>query len=197
MAYSGTGDGSPRTTKQPGPNTVFLDASGAWIEFLLSAERRKTTRILFMETNTGEGIPQLTLPEPLRSTFSDKRRLPLFQAIPTDLEQPVSALPPDLMTDDTCLLTDDTNTAVMLSPSAEKSGKTRSREREGGFWTACMLPAWDAPQIRDCSFLADPENTAREMLHVLYRQMATGKTSDPGAILPILWSGRKRPAGGI
>jgi len=183
------------TTRQPGPNTVFLDASGAWIEFLLSAERRKTTRILFLETHTGEGLPALALPETLRKTFSRTRQLPLFQAIPKNIERPLSPLPPELMTDDTCLLTDDVDTALALSLPAEKPRKEGSRERSGGFWTACMLPAWDAPPLRSCSFLADPEDAAREMLHILYRQMATGRTSDPGAILPILWSDGKTPAG--
>lgn len=183
------------TTKRPGPNAVFLDASGAWIEFLLSAERHRTTRILFLETGTGEGMPPLTLPEPLRKTFSCKRQLPLFQALPENIERPVTSLPPDLMTDDTCLLTDDAETAVVCSLSAEKARKNSTRERNGGFWTVCMLPAGNAPALRNNSFLIDPENTAREMLHVLYRQMATGKTADPGAILPVLWSGGNSFAG--
>ena len=186
------------STKQPGPNTVFLDASGAWIEFLLSAERRKTTRILFLETNTTEGIPELALPEPLRKTFARKRQLPLFQALPKDVERPLSSLPPELMTDDTCLLTDDIETAIALSSvTMERLRKNGPRERHDGFWTACMLPAWNAPALRDCSFRADPEDTAREMLHILYRQMATGRTSDPGAILPVLWSDGRTPAGRI
>ena len=182
------------TAKQPGPNTVFLDASGAWIEFLLSAEQHKTTRVLFMQTNAGEVIPGLTLPASLRSTFPGKRKLPLFQEIPKDIERPDSTLPPDLMTDDTCFLTDDADTAVALSVLEKDPQKNSSRAKDGCFWTACMLPAWDAPQLRYCSFLADPENTAREMLRVLYRQMATGNTSDPGAILQVLWSGRRLSA---
>ena len=177
------------TAKQPGPNTVFLDASGAWLQFLLAAERRKTTRILSMETSAGESIPRLTLPEPLRKTFSRKKQLPLFQPIPWNIERPLSALPPDLMTDDTCLLTDDLDTAIAFSSSSEKSRKSDARRRDGGFWIVCMLPAWNLPSIRNGSFLADPEDTAREVLHVLYRQMATGRIRDPGAILPILWSG--------
>lgn len=185
------------STKQPGPNTVFLDASGAWIEFLLSAERRRTTRILFLETGTGEGIPALALPEPLRKTFSRKRQLPLFQALPKNIERPLSSLPPELMTDDTCLLTDDVETAISLSAvTSERSQKSGPRKRNDGFWTACMLPVWDAPALRNGgAFRADPEDTAREMLHILYRQMVTGRTSDPGAILPVLWSDGGMPAG--
>lgn len=183
------------TARQPGPNTVFLNASGAWMDFLLAAEERKTTRILFLETADCEAIPELNLPEPLRKTFPGGRQLPLFQALPKDIDRSLSALPPELMTDGTCLLTDDADIAASYSAPAEKSRKTGGCRQDGGFWTACMLPAWNTPSLRDCSFRADPEDAAREMLLTLYRQMTTGRTSDPGAILPVLWSGRKIRAG--
>lgn len=163
--------------KEAGPNTVFLDASGAWLNFLLTAKQRKTNRILVLETKNSEGMPSLTPPLPLLKTFTQNDP-PLFQALPKDAAGQ-NTLPAELMTDDTCLLTDDADAALRFSGGDSP-----------GFWTACMLPGCEMPAIRDRSFRADPESAAREMQRVLYRQMTTGNTSDPGAILPILWGSK-------
>lgn len=171
------------TTKESGPNSVFLDASGAWLNFLLEAKQRNTNRILVLETKTGEGMPSLTPPGPLLETFL--KEPPLFQALSKETAG-LNALPAELMTDDTCLLTDDTDAALRFSGDEEEKSAASP-----GFWTACMLPGGEMiPAIRERSFRADPKSTAREMQRVLYRQMTTGKTSDPGAILPILWGSK-------
>ena len=167
------------TTRQAGPNTVFLDASGAWLNFLLAAEQRKTNRVLILGTKTEEGMPALSPPVPLMKAFS-RRKPPVFQTLPKETVQQ-NDLPPDLAADDICLLTDDIDAALRFS------GRRSSQSAAPGFWTACMLPGCDVPEIRDRSFRIDPGIAAREMQHVLYRQMTTGNTEDPGAILPILW----------
>lgn len=168
--------------KKPGPNTIFLDASGAWLYFLQTANQRKTNRILVLETKTSEGMPSLIPPLPLLKIFTQKDP-PLFQELPKDAAGQ-NTLPAELMTDDTCLLTDDADAALRFS--GDEAGSAAS----SGFWTACMLPGCEMPAIRDRSFRADPESAAREMQRSLYRQMTTGNTSDPGDILPILWGSR-------
>jgi len=163
------------TMRQACPNAVFLDAAGAWMSFLLEAEQRKTERFLLSGSDDEREMPSLLPPAPLLKSIPPEKR-PVFQVLP----EGAAPLPDE----GSCLLTCDEQ-VMFRFPAGE------SAEPEGRFWTACMLPGCDIPSFRSRSFRADPEAVAREMQRILYRQMKTGNTSDPGAILPVLWGAKK------